>query len=166
MLQRMFGRQGHVAEKTKAHRRFTLAVMPRRPRCDEDIARLTVHHHIHRPQRTSCRPHSRRQRARRHMGVSIQTAPPILRRGGAQSVDVTLWMTSQQILIGGQRRDHSIQTQWRECLQHIVKTRHLFGMTRRVHMLQAIFVGDYFCAHNAYLCSRTSIYPAPRTVCK
>ncbi len=166
VLQRMFGRQGHIAKKTKTHRCFALAVMARRPGCNEDIARFTAHHHIHRPNRTTRRAQSRCKRTWRHMGIRIQTAPPLLRRRGAQSGNMTLWMTPKQIIIRSQGRRHRLQTQRRECLQNMLQTRHLFGMTLRVHMVQAVIMGDYFCAHNAYLCSRTNIYPAPRTVCK
>jgi hypothetical protein len=56
-------------------------------------------------------------------------------------------MGSQQIILCGKRRLHAQQIEPVKSTKHGIKSRHLLWMSRRSHVIKAIFMCNQSCCH-------------------
>ena len=98
------GGDGHVIEEAEAHRGRDLGVMSGRAGRDESVANLAAHHLVDREDRAACGAKRGLERAGRHGGVLVDGGQALLRRRGADRLDVVLRMDARDRRKVGARR--------------------------------------------------------------
>mmetsp|Transcript_13326 Transcript_13326/g.21095 ORF Transcript_13326/g.21095 Transcript_13326/m.21095 type:complete len:233 (-) Transcript_13326:1196-1894(-) len=149
-FQRMFGRNCCCAKQTKSHRFVLLRMMPRRTTSHKSIAHLTRHHRVHSRQTPANRVACGQGRARRHIGVAIQSHRTTGRFRRCDGLQMALRMAQQDIRIRTLRRVSPIQSIKLRRLQrrlNMLDPCNLLRVPRRCLVVQRTLMTEQRCGH-------------------
>lgn len=138
VIQRVPRRDGDRPEQAEAHGDLALGMVTGRAHRGKGVADLPGQDHVDPAQRRPDRPVCRGERAGREMRIGIQRAPATLGNGIADRIEVAAGMQAQYVVIGGHGGHNPDKVEPLERPEDGIEPGHLFGMSRRCHVAEAI----------------------------